>query len=56
MATPTPLDSKLGALLRPLLASGGMRFIAHLGLCAAFLQGGLVKLYDFPGAVAEMSH
>src|SRR5690606_41831083 len=33
-----------------------MFFIAHLGLCAAYIQGGLVKLTDFPGAVAEMAH
>lgn len=32
-----------------------MLFLAHLGLCAAYIQGGLVKLTDFPGAVAEMS-
>ncbi len=25
-------------------------------LCAAYLQGGLVKLFDFPGAVGEMQH
>lgn len=31
-------------------------FLAHLGLCAAYIQGGLVKLFDFPGAVAEMKH
>lgn len=34
----------------------GMLFLAHLGLCAAYIQGGLVKLIDFPGAVAEMAH
>lgn len=30
--------------------------MAYLGLCAAYLQGGLVKLTDFPGAIAEMAH
>ncbi len=29
-----------------------VRFIALLGLCAAYLQGGM----DFPGAVAEVQH
>lgn len=29
---------------------------ALLALCAAYLQGGLVKALDFPGAVAEMAH
>jgi uncharacterized membrane protein YphA (DoxX/SURF4 family) len=27
-----------------------------LGLCAAYLQGGIVKASDFNGAVAEMNH
>jgi uncharacterized membrane protein YphA (DoxX/SURF4 family) len=29
-------------------------WIALLGLCAAYLQGGLDKALDFPGAVAEV--
>jgi XapX domain-containing protein len=33
-----------------------MRMVALLGLCAAYLQGGLDKLLDFPGAVAEVAH
>lgn len=33
-----------------------LRWIALLLLCAAYLQGGLVKLFDFSGAVAEMQH
>jgi uncharacterized membrane protein YphA (DoxX/SURF4 family) len=36
--------------------SCAVRFIAYLGLCAAYLQGGLVKLTDSPGAIAEMTH
>ncbi len=36
--------------------SGAMRFVAYLGLCAAYIQGALVKLTDFPGALAEMTH
>jgi uncharacterized membrane protein YphA (DoxX/SURF4 family) len=30
--------------------------IRFLGLCAAYIQGGLTKLTDFPGAVAEMTY
>lgn len=30
--------------------------LALLLLCAAYIQGGLVKLFDFGGAVAEMQH
>lgn len=33
-----------------------IRGLALLLLCGAYLQGGLVKLLDFPGAVAEMAH
>ena len=33
-----------------------LHWIALLLLCAAYLQGGLVKLVDFSGAVAEMRH
>ncbi len=33
-----------------------VRRVALWGLCAAYLQGGLDKLADFPGAVAEMQH
>ncbi|MBR0642963.1 DoxX family protein [Plastoroseomonas hellenica] len=30
--------------------------LALLGLCAAYIQGGLNKLLDWPGAVAEAVH
>jgi uncharacterized membrane protein YphA (DoxX/SURF4 family) len=33
-----------------------LTWIALLGLCAAYIQGGLNKLLDFPGAVAEAVH
>lgn len=33
-----------------------MRRLALLALCGAYLQGGLVKLLDFDGAIAEMAH
>jgi XapX domain-containing protein len=33
-----------------------LRFVALLALCAAYLQGGLVKLFDFDGAIAEARH
>ncbi|WP_019832759.1 DoxX family protein [Sphingomonas sp. PR090111-T3T-6A] len=34
----------------------GTGFAARLVLCGAYLLGGLVKLSDFPGAVAEQAH
>jgi uncharacterized membrane protein YphA (DoxX/SURF4 family) len=33
-----------------------VRWFALLCLCAAYLQGGLVKAFDFRGALAEMTH
>lgn len=55
----TPLSSpsqRLAALAQPVFGSRILRWLAYLALCAAYLQGGLVKLTDFPGAVAEMTH
>jgi uncharacterized membrane protein YphA (DoxX/SURF4 family) len=49
-------SARLVGLARPLFGSAAMRFVAYLGLCAAYLQGGLVKLTDFPGAIGEMQH
>lgn len=43
-------------LLRPVLGAPIVRWFALLFLCAAYLQGGLVKAFDFPGAIAEMKH
>ncbi|MDS1139490.1 DoxX family protein [Pusillimonas sp. SM2304] len=50
------LANRLAATARLVFGSRTVRFIAYLGLCAAYLQGGLVKLTDFPGAIAEMNH
>jgi uncharacterized membrane protein YphA (DoxX/SURF4 family) len=33
-----------------------VRWVALLGLCAAYLQGGIVKLENFNQALAEMNH
>jgi uncharacterized membrane protein YphA (DoxX/SURF4 family) len=38
------------------LATPLVRWVALLGLCAAYLQGGIVKLANIDGAVAEMNH
>lgn len=50
------LEIRLASLARPLFGAPWMRFIAYLGLCAAYLQGGLNKLTDFPSAIGEMTH
>lgn len=38
------------------MLSPWVRRLCLLLLCAAYLQGGLVKAFDFAGAVAEMQH
>ena len=43
------LDRAIGSLV----ATRPVHFIALLGLCAAYIQGGLVKLFDVNAAVAE---
>ena len=48
--------SALSRLARPVFGSHAIRWLAYLGLCAAYLQGGFNKLMDFQGAVGEMSH
>ncbi len=39
-----------------LLSSPALRFLALLALCSAYIQGPLVKIFDFAGAQAEMTH
>jgi uncharacterized membrane protein YphA (DoxX/SURF4 family) len=50
------LEARVARIVYPLAAKPAVRFVALLGLCAAYLQGGLVKLLDFRGAVAEAEH
>lgn len=38
------------------LATAPVHWLALLGLCAAYLQGGFNKLIDFGSAIAEMQH
>lgn len=52
----TELEQKLAAIVRPLLQSKAVYWLALLGLCAAYLQGSLTKLFDFPAAIGEMNH
>ena len=40
----------------PNTRGGNVRWIGYLGLCAAYLQGGINKLLDFQGAIVEMNH
>jgi uncharacterized membrane protein YphA (DoxX/SURF4 family) len=38
------------------LTTPAVHWLALLGLCAAYLQGGLQKIWNFQGAVAESTH
>ncbi|MBI1685695.1 DoxX family protein [Caulobacter hibisci] len=42
--------------MRTVLTAPAVRWVALLGLCAAYIQGGLTKAFDFGGAVGEMAH
>jgi len=40
----------------PTSRTPALHFLALLALCSAYIQGPLVKMFDFPGALAEMEH
>jgi uncharacterized membrane protein YphA (DoxX/SURF4 family) len=50
---PMNLLDRVAGAMEPLVATRPVYFIALLGLCAAYIQGGLAKLFDFNAAVAE---
>jgi XapX domain-containing protein len=50
------LEARFVGVLSSIAAHPVIRFIALFGLCAAYPQGGLDKLLDFAGAVAEAQH
>ncbi|PWY11863.1 DoxX family protein [Citrobacter koseri] len=49
-------SQRLTHTVRPLIGAAVCRWLAYLGLCAAYLQGGINKLLDFQGAIGEMNH
>jgi len=50
------MREKLWAGGKRIISSPVIFFVALLGLCAAYLQGGIDKALDFEGAVAEVRH
>ena len=50
------LDARIADMTHHVAVRPVIRFIAMLALCAAYLQGGFVKLLDFGGAIAEAQH
>jgi uncharacterized membrane protein YphA (DoxX/SURF4 family) len=51
-----PLREKFWTGGKRIISSPIIYFVALLGLCAAYLQGGVDKVLDFEGAVAEVRH
>ncbi len=47
---------RLRGFLADIVAAPATRIVALLALCAAYIQGPLTKIFDFPGAIAEMNH
>ncbi|AYM59749.1 DoxX family protein [Agrobacterium fabrum] len=47
---------RLRGLLAEIVAAPLTRTVALLALCSAYIQGPLTKIFDFPGAIAEMNH
>jgi uncharacterized membrane protein YphA (DoxX/SURF4 family) len=43
-------------VLATVLAAPVTRTAALLALCAAYIQGPITKIFDFPGAIGEMNH
>lgn len=50
---PMSLVDRLAGAMASVVATPPVHFIALLGLCAAYIQGGLTKLVDFNAAVVE---
>jgi len=50
------LPDRLARAAAWFIATPPVHFIALLGLCAAYIQGGLDKLLDFNAAIAEAQH
>jgi uncharacterized membrane protein YphA (DoxX/SURF4 family) len=48
------LYQRASSLARRVVSSRAVYFVALLGLCAAYLQGGINKTLDFDGAIAEV--
>ena len=49
-------NARMVERLGPILGAPVLRWVALLGLCAAYLQGGFDKAAHFSSAIAEMKH
>jgi uncharacterized membrane protein YphA (DoxX/SURF4 family) len=49
-------QARAASYARPIFTTPALRFFALVALCSAYIQGPLMKIYDFDGAIAEMNH
>jgi uncharacterized membrane protein YphA (DoxX/SURF4 family) len=49
-------EARAASYARPIFTSPPLRFFALVALCSAYIQGPLMKISDFDGAIAEMNH
>jgi len=54
--TDASLSTKASGFVKPILGSPAARLLAYVALCAAYIQGPITKIFDFNGAIAEMTH
>ena len=52
----TTHTSSLFQTIQKVVTASWVRWVALLGICSAYLQGGLTKALNFSGAIAEMNH
>ncbi|THK34042.1 DoxX family protein [Ensifer sp. MPMI2T] len=50
------LEKHLAGRFPPGIGDRRILFIGLLALCSAYIQGPVVKIFDFAGAIAEMAH
>ncbi len=50
------MEAKLARVCTPVFTSHPVRWLGLLLLCSAYIQGALMKLFDFGSAIAEMEH
>lgn len=56
MINQTPWQQRRSGFVARIATAPATRTAALLALCAAYIQGPLTKIFDFPGAIAEMNH
>ena len=50
------MERRAARVCAPVIINHPVRWLGLLALCAAYIQGSLMKIFDFGGAIAEMEH